>query len=134
MAAAHHATSLLARPSCASLSPMHEASIIEAVLERAIEETRTAGATRIERIRLRVGALSGVVPDALHFAFDALRHGTPAVAATLEIEIVPARSHCLDCGATAEHQEIILTCSACGGPLMLDGGGHELELARLEVC
>jgi hydrogenase nickel incorporation protein HypA/HybF len=113
--------------------PMHEASIVEAVLERAAQETRKAGATRIERIRLRVGILSGVVPDALRFAFDALRQGTPAADATLEIETVSACFRCLDCGTVSTRDTFEFTCDACGGTLVLDGGGCELELAQLEV-
>ena len=40
-------------------------------------------------IRLRIGALSGVVPEALEFAFEALRPGTLAEKAELAIESVP---------------------------------------------
>jgi hydrogenase nickel incorporation protein HypA/HybF len=47
-------------------------------LELAAEKTRAAGATRIHRLKLRIGRLSGVVPEALQFAFDALKTGSPA--------------------------------------------------------
>jgi hydrogenase nickel incorporation protein HypA/HybF len=112
---------------------MHEASIIEAVLERACEETRRAGAHRIERIRLRVGVLAGVVPEALRFAFDALREGTPAAQATLEIEDAPATFRCLECRHTLESHHLDFTCPACGGALAVDSGGQQLELTQLEV-
>lgn len=112
---------------------MHEASIVEAVLERACEEARKAGARRIERIRLRVGVLAGVVPEALQFAFGALREGTPAAGATLEVENAPATFRCLDCQGTMESLHLDFTCPACGGALVVDSGGHQLELIRLEV-
>jgi hydrogenase nickel incorporation protein HypA/HybF len=112
---------------------MHEASLIEAVLERAEQEAGRAGATRIDRIRLRVGILSGVVPEALRFAFDALRQGTMAADATLEIDVIPARFGCLDCHAVSEHDTYEFVCPACGGTLIIEGGGHQLELAQLEV-
>jgi hydrogenase nickel incorporation protein HypA/HybF len=112
---------------------MHEASIVESVLERAVAETRRAGATRIERIRLRVGVLSGVVPEALRFAFEALREGTPAAGASLEIEDAPARLCCLDCRHSLEAFELLFTCPACGGVLIVDSGGRQLELIQLEV-
>ena len=112
---------------------MHEASIIEAVLERACEEALKAGASRVERIRLRVGVLAGVVPEALQFAFEALRQGTPAAGARLEIESAPATVRCLDCGSTREVLEFDFTCPACSGLLIVDTGGHQLELIQLEV-
>ncbi len=106
---------------------------MEAVLERACEEARRVGASRIERIRLRVGVLAGVVPEALNFAFDALRRGTPAAAARLEVETAPAGFLCLDCGAACESRELDFVCPACSGPLVVDTGGHQLELIQLEV-
>jgi len=112
---------------------MHEASIIESVLETATAEARKAGAVRIERLRLRVGILSGVVPEALEFAFAALKCDTIAAAATLEIQTVPATFRCLDCGTRPELAEMMFTCPACSGPLVVDSGGNQLELAQLEV-
>lgn len=128
----HHACGRAADPLC-SRPGMHEASIIEAVLERAIEETRKAGASSVERIRLRVGVLAGVVPEALHFAFEALRQGTPAARASLEVESAPALFRCLDCRHSLESRQLDFTCPACGGPLVVDSGGHQLELIQLEV-
>ena len=55
---------------------MHEFSIMQAALETAGEKTRAAGATHIHRLMLRVGALSGVVPEALRFAFDAMKENS----------------------------------------------------------
>ncbi len=112
---------------------MHEASIIEAVLDSAAAAARNAGATTIHRIRLRVGLLAGVVPEALEFAFAALKQDTPAAAATLEIEPVPATFRCLDCGTTHQLDQLSFTCPACSGPMIVDSGGSDLELAQLEV-
>ena len=52
---------------------------MQTTLDTAVRQARAAGATRIHTLRLRVGRLSGVVTDALEFAFEALRPGTPAV-------------------------------------------------------
>jgi len=78
---------------------MHEFSIMESALATAAQKTRAAGATQIHRLKLRVGQLSGVVPEALRFAFAALKTGSPAAAAELEIEEVPAVGWCADCAA-----------------------------------
>jgi hydrogenase nickel incorporation protein HypA/HybF len=65
---------------------MHEAGLMQSALELAGGHARRAGAVAIRRVVLRVGALSGVEPDALRFAFEALAPGTPAAGATLELE------------------------------------------------
>jgi hydrogenase nickel incorporation protein HypA/HybF len=112
---------------------MHEASIIEAVLESAATAARAAGATTITRIHLRVGMLSGVVPEALEFAFEALKPATPAATAALEIERTPATFRCLDCGTAQILDDLTFICPACSGSLIVDSGGDELELTQLEV-
>ncbi len=60
------------------VEPMHELSIMQSALSLALDQARQAGAARVHTIRLRIGALSGVVPDALEFAFEALTPGTMA--------------------------------------------------------
>jgi hydrogenase nickel incorporation protein HypA/HybF len=76
---------------------VHELSIMQSALDQALDEASKAGAHRVSEIRLRIGVLSGVVPEALQFAFEALSDGTPAAGATLTIEPVPARFWCEPC-------------------------------------
>ena len=67
---------------------------MQCALDQVLREARRAGAVRVHQIRLRVGVLSGVVPEALQFAFEALTAGTPAEGAILAIDDVPARFWC----------------------------------------
>ena len=69
---------------------MHEVSIMESAVSMAVETARKSGSDRVLAVRLRVGVLSGVVPEALRFAFDVVCQGTPAEGAALEMELVPA--------------------------------------------
>lgn len=112
---------------------MHEFSLMTNAMDQVLEIARRNDATQVHRIGLRVGALSGVVPEALEFAFEALKQGTPAQGATLEIERVPATFQCGQCGKSFALQEIAFDCPDCGGPLSLRGDGRELELADMEV-
>jgi len=106
---------------------------MEAALESAEAEARRAGGAAITRLKLRVGVLSGVVPEALAFAFETLKAGTLAADAVLEIETAPAVFRCLECAATPSLTEMAFSCPACHGPLVVDHGGQQLELAQLEV-
>jgi hydrogenase nickel incorporation protein HypA/HybF len=110
---------------------MHEASLIQEVLEEAARQARAHGCTVVHLVRLRVGALSGAVPEALEFAFEALKAGTPAAAARLEIEAVPARARCRACGREFALEEPGLPCPSCAGWDTELVRGRELELARL---
>ena len=112
---------------------MHEFSIMESALETAAQKTRDAGATQIHRLKLRVGKLSGVVPDALRFAFDGLKAGSPAADAELEIEEVPAVCWCPDCAAEFEAADLKYECPRCHQPSGELRHGREMELASLEI-
>jgi hydrogenase nickel incorporation protein HypA/HybF len=112
---------------------MHELSIMQSALDQVLEQARQAGANRVHAIRLRIGALSGVVPDALQFAFEALSDGTPAKGAKLIIEDVPARFWCATCSHEFEATQMFAECPDCHHPSGKLRGGREMELTSLEV-
>ena len=61
---------------------MHELALATEVV--AICAARADGA-RVIRVRLEVGRLAAVLPDALRFCFDACANGTAVEGATLDI-------------------------------------------------
>ncbi len=106
---------------------------MESALEQALGEARKAGAARVHEIRLRIGVLSGVVPDALRFAFEALTPGTCAEGAVLAIEEVPARFWCAGCGREFVSRNLYAECPDCGTPSGELRAGREMELCSMEV-
>ena len=112
---------------------MHEIGIVQSVLEAAVQSAQTSGANRIHQVRLRVGTMTGVVPEALQFAFEALREGTMASSATLEIETVPAVSWCGECQVEFSSEDWRYECPKCRRPSSELRHGSELELASMEV-
>jgi hydrogenase nickel incorporation protein HypA/HybF len=112
---------------------MHELSIMESALNMALEKAQQAGAKRIIVLRLRIGALSGVVPDALRFAFESLAPGTPAAGAELAIEEVPARFWCADCAREFESETMFADCPGCHAPSAELRAGREMELTSMEI-
>jgi hydrogenase nickel incorporation protein HypA/HybF len=112
---------------------MHEAGIVQSLLTLAGEKARAAGAGRIESIRIRVGRMTGVVPEALEQAFTILRAGTIASGAALDVEYVPGAFWCSECGGEFETDELIGACPTCGEPSADLRRGREMDLVSLEV-
>ncbi len=106
---------------------------MQSALDQVLEKARQAGASRVHVIRLRIGVLSGVVPDALQFAFEALADGTPAQGAQLLIEDVPARFWCAACNHEFEATRMFAECPDCHRSSTELRAGREMELTSLEV-
>ena len=112
---------------------MHEVGIIQEAVRLALETAQSSKASRVHRLRLRVGAMSGVVPDALQFAFEMVCQGTPAEGANLEIEPVAAACWCGACQAEFECEDFVSECPRCHALSNELLRGRELELASVEV-
>jgi hydrogenase nickel incorporation protein HypA/HybF len=112
---------------------MHEVGLMQEALRVAVEQASRRGGRRIHAIHLRVGALSGVVPEALAFAFEVLSRGTPAEGGRLEIERVPAVFHCAACDREFEAADLLAECPACGTPSAELRRGRELAVASLDI-
>jgi len=69
----------------------------------------------VHRIVLRIGALAGVEPESLRFAFEVVTRQTIAAEATLEVDAVPARAYCATCADEfAVESGYIVSCPRCG--------------------
>lgn len=114
---------------------MHEFGLAVRMIELAEEAARAAGASRIEAIRLDVGALAGVVPEALEFAYQGAREGTMAAEAVLDVTFLPAVAYCEACAATFELENAfgIADCPNCGTPSADLRQGRELNLRDVAV-
>jgi hydrogenase nickel incorporation protein HypA/HybF len=99
----------------------------------ALERAAAQGARAIHRIALRIGPLSGVVPEAMSLAFEVAAAGTIAEGARLEIKEVPLVCECGACGNAFEANPMDYDCPRCLTPGARVIQGHELELASLEV-
>ena len=122
---------------------MHEMSLAQAML--ALAQQHAAG-QQIVALKVRVGALSGVMTDSLEFSFELLSQGTSAAGARLEYEFVPVQMTCRACGAdvpTDEWRELpgneaVLMAlekgCACGCKELKITGGYDFQLVEIEVA
>jgi hydrogenase nickel incorporation protein HypA/HybF len=109
---------------------MHELAITESVVESV---TQRFSCSRVTRVVLEVGALSGVVPDAIRFCFDVCAQGTPLQGASLDIVPIPARTRCAACQDEFEIVDGIGLCR-CGSADLVFLSGRELRIKAVEVA
>ena len=112
---------------------MHELSIAMGIVDAATDEAQRRG-VKVSAVHLRLGALSGVVKDALQFSYEVACQDTPLAGSRLLVEDIPVAvfcAHCNDKRVLASLQSF--ACPECGTPTMNIVQGKELEVFALEV-
>ena len=112
---------------------MHELSIAMSIVDAALEEAKSRG-VQVSAVHLRLGALSGVVKDALLFSYEVACQDTPLEGSRLIVEEVPVAVFCPQC----REQRVLtsiqsFTCPECGSATRDILQGKELEVFALEV-
>ena len=90
------------------------------------------GARPVAHVRVRVGRLHHVHPDAFDQSFSVAAMGTVAEDAVAELVLLPVRARCGTCQADWDGQEIPMACPACGSVDIELVGGDELVLESIE--
>ncbi|AFL74610.1 hydrogenase maturation nickel metallochaperone HypA [Thiocystis violascens] len=112
---------------------MHELSLCQSLLDQVEQIAREHGATRVDRILLKIGPLSGVEGALLQHAYPLAAAGTIAAQAELVIEPSQIRVRCRQCEAETDATPNRLLCGACGSFETRLISGDELLLANLEL-
>jgi hydrogenase nickel incorporation protein HypA/HybF len=112
---------------------MHELSIAMSIVELAEEEAERRG-VQITAVHLKLGALSGVVKDALLSCYEMACDGTHLQGSRLLIQDVPVVIYCSTCRAERPLSSIqLFCCPDCGTPCSEIRHGKELGVVALEV-
>ncbi len=113
---------------------MHEVSVALGILDIAEKECRAGGYSSVAAIRVRVGRGGGILPEALDFAFEAVKANTLAHGARFLIDVVPIGGSCNACGREFETEEkFLFACPYCASPSFQIRKGYELQVIELEV-
>jgi hydrogenase nickel incorporation protein HypA/HybF len=112
---------------------MHELSIAMSIVELAEEEAKNRN-VQIEAVHLKLGALSGVVKEALLSCYEMACENTAVQGSRLIIEEVPVVIFCATCNAHRTLSSVQqFTCPECGTPSWEVLQGKELLVVALEV-
>lgn len=110
---------------------MHELSIAAEIITSVEQVISSRKLKNISVVGLRLGALSGIDPDALSFGFQAGTIDTPLDGMTLDIEWLPIRGRCRLCWKAFEVKEYIFACPYCACSDLEITQGEELEITHL---
>ena len=112
---------------------MHELSIALGIVDMAVEKMEQLGEGRILAIHLKLGALSGLVPEALRSSFELGREETLLANTELVIEEIPIAAYCPSCDAERVVEFPQLSCPNCNTPTPDIVRGREMEVVALEI-
>ncbi|MCX7983617.1 MAG: hydrogenase maturation nickel metallochaperone HypA [Bacteroidetes bacterium] len=112
---------------------MHELSIAQSVVEIVTNTVRQENLHRVLVIRMKVGAMVGVVIDSLKFSFQAITVGTPLEQAQLTIEAVPFQIQCTTCGRVSKIDDGVVQCPLCNSFETCVVSGNELTVTAIEI-
>lgn len=113
---------------------MHEASIALSILDIVTDRCLDEGYNTVESVRLRIGRASGILPEALVFAFDAAKIDTIAHNASLLIETVPLGGFCNECKNYFDVDEAyVLVCPLCGCNSFKISKGYEMDIIEIDI-
>jgi hydrogenase nickel incorporation protein HypA/HybF len=114
---------------------MHEISLVQAMMQQLNDLAAENMATKVLKITMEIGPLSGVVIDSFRFGFDVLSaNDTLIQGAELEIVTLPVTYRCTQCGHIEETAESKPdSCSQCQEVFLVAEGGNDLILRQVEM-
>jgi len=114
---------------------MHEMGIAEQIIEVAVSSIPDdLKKMPVERINLKLGQMSSVVPDSLRFCFEILSKETPLAGAKLNIEEIPVVVRCRKCNIEWAINKPVFVCKKCKSGSIEIISGKELDLISIEVA
>jgi hydrogenase nickel incorporation protein HypA/HybF len=112
---------------------VHEFGIAQEVMKIVHERAQSHGGGRVTALRLSVGEMSGVEPEALRFALEVCSRETSAEGMSVEINKTPARAQCADCRAEWHFGPDSVECPKCGGTKIAIQGGDDLRVDSFDL-
>ena len=112
---------------------MHELSFAENIVDIVHQSVPRDELEDVRVVRLKIGALSGIVADSLDFCFSAIVTQTSLASARLEIEQIPFTVECKACHKPFVSDIGFMVCPVCGGGDTIVVAGRELQITEIEL-
>lgn len=112
---------------------MHELPITQSIVNICSEEVEKHNSGKVTKIKIKIGELSGIVPECIQTYFDIISSGTKVEGAQLDIEKVPLKFKCSTCGFSGNMDLNVDNCPSCGSNELKISGGNEFYIDSMEV-
>ncbi len=114
---------------------MHEMGIAMQIIEIALDSIPpNLQGKAVEKVNLKVGKLSAIVPESLRFCFDVVARDTLLAGSKLNIEEIPVKAKCRDCHFEWTINDPEFTCKNCQGGAIDIIAGRELDIESIEIA
>jgi hydrogenase nickel incorporation protein HypA/HybF len=112
---------------------MHEMAITRSMLDLVLQEAEKAGASKVVKVNIVLGEMTGVVDTCVQMYFDIMSKETPAGGAALSFQNIPVQAHCRKCGHTFSPENFYWSCPECQAFDVEITAGKELYIESIEV-
>ena len=113
---------------------MHEMALAESLLGIVIDAARTHDARIVTAVRLELGVLSHIEPEAMRQCFDIVKRASVAGDARLEIHTIDGEAWCMPCAKRVPLARRGAACPACGSYQLQVARGHEMRVMDIEIA
>lgn len=112
---------------------MHEYSIVQSLLDSCEENAVKNSATKVTKVVIKIGVMSGVEPELLKTAFDTFKEKTICEDAEFIINIQNVVIRCNECLNEAVLDSIEYYCPKCKSTDLNILDGEDMYLMQLEL-
>ena len=111
---------------------MHEFSIAEDLSAIVLDTALSNNLSKVSKVNIIFGQMIQIVPDIFEFAFIETVKNSVAEGAQLNIEILPIKMECMNCGNYFQVNENRFECRNCGSTDLGIIQGNELFIKSIE--
>lgn len=112
---------------------MHEMSIVQSLLSIIEDEMVKNNAVKLRSVRVKIGVMSGVVPESISTCFEILTSKTDMNGAELKMDIVPLIGYCRKCEREFKVVAYNFLCPECDSTDIDIISGREMNIVEIEV-
>ena len=112
---------------------MHEYSIVQALLTQCEEIAEANDASKVTKVIVKIGVMSGVEPHLLEVAFNTFKESGVTKGAEFVMNVQPLTIVCSDCGVTSELDAAHYCCPKCQSINVNVVDGEDMFLMSLEM-
>lgn len=112
---------------------MHELSIAQNIIQIVNSSVERDKLDLVDKIYLKLGLLSNVLADSLHFSFNSIVENTPLQNSRLDIEALPIKIKCGDCNEINTTNDFIFTCPICSSSSISVISGDEMIISSIQL-